>query len=426
MIDRRIFLKQMLGSAFLFSSYLASAKPNLSPKQPEIPFQGEPDWEAVRKLFPLTYNRVYFNNGTMGPSPLVVLAQQKQALEEIEVLGDYNLKHQVREHLASLLHAEKEEIALTHNTTEAINIVCWGLKLKAKDEVIVTNHEHVGNGLPWLNRARVDKIQVKYFELGKTAEETFHNLKKTVTSRTKVLAIPHITCTNGQVLPIKEICEWAKARNIYTSIDGAHAPGMMPVDVKQLGCDFYAGCGHKWLLGPKGTGFLYVSKEHLEKNTLQPYFVGAYSDCGWEINVPKPILKGYNPTAQRYDYGTQNPALYQGLETAIEFLQKLGLDKIQARNHTLANYLQEGLLNLQLPHLEMLTPQEAQSRAAMITFKIKGTEALAFAKIASENCFRIRIVPEHGLNAIRVSTSIYNDFYEIDNFLMMVKENFTK
>lgn len=374
-------------------------------------------WKQVREAFPLTYKRVYFNNGTFGPSPTRVLDAVKKRMDEIGVSGEYGSGDRGRTRLAEFMKVATEEIALTHSTTEGINIVTWGLPLKAGDEVLITLQEHVGNAMPWLNRAKLHGLVLKPFEPALTALENLALIEKLITPRTRVIAIPHITCTTGLVLPLQEIAALARSRGIFTAIDGAHGAGALNLDLKALGCDFYAASCHKWMLGPSSTGFLYVRRELLD--TLQTYWVGANSDKGWDLYATPVTFRGYADSARRYDFGTSNAALYAGVEEAINFLQEIGMDKIEARVKALAGHLQQKLLALGRK-IEMLSSTEARSRAGMITFTIPGKDYLEFATLAAKNGFRIRAVPESNLKALRISTHIYNSMEDVDQFVAFV------
>lgn len=379
---------------------------------------GEDFWDKVRANFPLTKDRVYLNNGTFGPSPFLVVKTLEETLAKINTTGEYGHTDTARDRIAEFVGVKSSEISLTHNTTEGINIVTWGLDLKEGDEVIISLHEHVGNALPWLNRAKLDGIVLKPFEPAATQTENIDRIKKLITPKTRVVAVPHITCTTGLVFPIKEISELAKERGIFTAIDGAHGAGTFDLDLKELGCDFYATCCHKWMLGPAGTGFLYIKEELLD--SLQAYQVGAYSDTGWDLYSNPPELKGYVPTAHRFDYGTQSTALYEGVAAAADFHALIGKAKVEARIRELNDYLYIGLEELSAK-LTILTPKEKASRICMVTFKPKGWEYREFAKAVSKEGFRIRVVPESKLDVIRVSTHIYNSKEEIDRFLDVIK-----
>ncbi|MDF2158379.1 aminotransferase class V-fold PLP-dependent enzyme [Algoriphagus sp. CAU 1675] len=378
---------------------------------------GEMSWEEIRKLFPLEKNRIYLNNGTFGPSPKSVLDTIQDSFQHTNSTGEYGNPSSGRERIAAFLGIKKSELCLTHNTTEGINIMAWGLPLKKGDEVIITSHEHAGSAIPWLNRAKLDGIVLKVFKPSDTRNKNFELIKSLVTSRTKAIAIPHITCTTGTVFPIREIADFARERGIFTAIDGAHGAGTLKLNISELGCDFYAGCFHKWMLGPNGSGFLYVKEDLLD--TLQVYQVGAYSEKGWELSESKANLKGYVETAHRYDFGTQSTPLHLGIVAAVDFHEKIGREKIELRVRELNDYLFNGLKELK--GIEILTPEERESRISVVAFRIPGLDYQEIAKKLSKKKIRIRGVHEAGLNAIRVSTHIYNSKSEIDTLLGEIK-----
>ena len=172
---------------------------------------------------------------------------------------------------------------------------------------------------------------------------------------------------------------------------------MTMLDLRDMDCDFYATCCHKWMCGPKGTGFLYVKKEMLD--VLQARWVGGYSDTGWDVTVSPPIFKGYVPTAHRYDFATQNAAIYVGVAAAVDFLKHIGMENIVRRSGALAARLQRGLLDLG-DRVEMLTPTEERSRGFVIGFRLKNMPFEKFGEHAAKKGFRIRLVPESHLNSI--------------------------
>ena len=400
---------------FMGAMGLASLSLAFTNHVPETPLD---EWEAVRAAFPLQHSRAYFNNGTFGPSPAIVLQTINEKLAASNTTGEYGHTDEYRKKLAEFIGVKTNELSLTHNTTEGINIACRGLALKAGDEVIISLHEHVGNALPWLNRAKQDGLKLVTFEPQNTAEANFDVIKSFISAKTRVIAIPHITCTTGLVFPVKEIAAMAKKKGIITAIDGAHAPGTFDLDLKDIGVDFYASSCHKWMLGPNGTGFLYISEEHLPSH--KPIFVGAYSDESWTLTPPE--LKAYNPTAHRFDYGSQSMPMYAGAAAAADFHTGLGKKKIEARIMELSTYFYEGMAEMKSTY-DILTPAELSSRAGMTTIKHKTKEYRALANAVSKDGFRIRVVPEAGLEAIRISTHIYNSFEEIDGLLKSLERN---
>lgn len=379
-------------------------------------------WKLVRSQFPLDTELKYLNNGTMGPSPYSVMDAVYQKSVNINSKGIYGGgDHEMIEALAKFVGADKEELAFTHNVTEGNNIIAQGLPLKKGDEVIMTSHEHVGGALPWLNRAFHDGIVIKVIDLGNTAAETMNRIESAITKKTKVFAVPHIPCTIGQVLPAKEIAALAKDKNIFSFFDGAHGPGMLNLNLKDIGCDFYSSCCHKWMLGPKGTGFIYIKKEKLE--SLKPIMVGAYSDSGWDMLAKQPAMKGYSSGAHRFYYGTQSAELYEGIIAAIRFHETLGKQLVEDRVKYLTTYLRDQLKSLNSSNIELVTPEEPASRAAVTAFRLKNQTMQEFQEKAGKEHFTIRTVPENNVNVIRISTHIYNQISEINAFVDLVKRN---
>lgn len=413
--SKRNFLRVLTLAGVSSATYgLIKVRPNRKPSSSD-------DWASIRERFSLSQERTYFNNGTLGPSPDAVLIATMEVMKQVERTGDHHETESIRlrEKFAAFVGASSEEISLTHNTTESINIIAQGLPLQRGDEVIITTHEHVGNALPWLNRARLDGIVLKSFEPARTASVVLAQVEALITSRTRVIAIPYISCTTGQVFPVQRLAKLAHRRKIWIAVDGAHAVGMIPLRLRELDVDFFGTCGHKWLCGPKGTGFLYIKKELLD--TVEAKFVGAYSDTGWSLTPPK--ITGLAPTAHRYDYGSQNTALYAGASAAIDFFNQIGMDKISQYGFGLSQTLSDELLK-RSNDIELLTPTEPTSRGMITSFRFKRTNKsyVEFASYASKQGFRVRQVPEAGLNAIRISTHLYNSKDEVFAFLKVLEQ----
>ena len=416
MASRRHFLRNTawLTSALALGQYPLDA----TAAWPAEDLDEERYWQLLRAQFPLSTKKIFLNNGTVGVAPYSVINEVQQDMMDVETQARHGGSEDLAiKALADFVQVDASEITLTHNVTEGINIVCWGLPLKAGDEVLITDNEHVGHAGPWLNRWKLTGVQLVVVPLGKTAEQTMAHIRKAITPKTKLISMPHIPCTIGQVLPVKEICRLAKERNIWTFLDGAHPPGMLNLNLKEIACDFYASCCHKWMLGPKGTGFLYVAAD--KRDVLQAYYGGAGVDTGWDLLSQPPVFKGYAANGHRYFYGTQNASLYKGIVKAVDFHHQIGKQRIENRLTSLANYLQEHLCRLG-PDLEMLTPTENSSKAAIISFKIKGKEMIKLQAQCAEQHIVTRYVPENNINCLRISTHIYNSFAEIDSFLLEV------
>ncbi len=375
-------------------------------------------WRAVRESFPLTHDRAYFNTGGLGPSPFVVLDTVHQVSTEINRISEteHHRFEEARQKVASFVGADPTEIAFTRNATEGMNIIARGVPLKPGDEILMTTHEHPGGAMPWLGRAKDDGLRVRLFEPGKDAAETLDRIEKMLTPRTRVLAISHITMTLGQVLPIKQVCELARSKGIFTAIDGAQVLGMVPVDLHDLGCDFYTSSGHKWMLGPKGTGVVYVSRRMA--GVFRPTFVGAYSNTVYDLDR---LELEYRDDAVSTEYGTRNVALPLGLATAVDFLQMIGMDRLQAHGRSLAHRLKTGLAGI--PRVQLLTPTSDSDSASIVTFRvIEQDHSKIVQRLGKEFKMRVRPVSEHNLNAVRISLHVYNNEDEVDRLLEAVKQ----
>ncbi len=387
---------------------------------------GSLHFEALRELFPLKSDRIFLNNGTMGITPYPVLHAVQNEYKNIAENAAYPAHNgSLEAALANIVGAKAHEIGITKNVSEGINHICWGIPLKKGDEVLMTTHEHVGGCAPWLHRAKLDGIVIKTFEIGSTAAETLNRFEKALTSKTRAFAIPHIPCTIGQILPIKEMCSIARSKNIISCVDGAHPLGMIEFNVKDLGCDYYAGCFHKWVLGPIGTGWLYINEERLSQTKIT--HVAAYSLDNFNMNQIPPMLSDPINKASRYSYGTFAGPLWVGAEKSLELYQKIGPKNIENQVKSLSGYLQEQLLAIG-DGIQMLTPTEDISRGAQIGFKIntqktkKENPNSGFVNHARSKGIILRHVAENGLDSIRISTHYYNTRNEIDQCVNLLKE----
>jgi selenocysteine lyase/cysteine desulfurase len=419
-VSRRGFIRTVtggvVGGAVLYAfPEDARAKYILALDQP-VDGEDEAFWDFVRTQFPLSRDITYLNNGTMGVSPFVVIDAVRAEMEEVDRLGRYGGWEAARPKLATLVNATVEEIALTHNVTEGICIVAGGLPLKAGDEVILTDQEHAGNAIPWLARARRDSIVIRYFSPAPEAAVTLERINALINPRTRVIAVPHITCTTGQVLPGAAISRLGRDKGIWVMLDAAHTPGMMPVDVRSLGCDFLASCGHKWLLGPKGTGFLYVRRELAE--VLEPRWVGGGVDTDWDLR--KGTLT-YRPDAHRFDFATQSSALYVGLGAAVDFIHHLGEENISRRGRALARRLRSHM-ELLGDRVEILTPSEEGGYGSVLGFRLKNYPFDRLQQMLLEKHHIVtRAVPENGLNSNRLSMHCYNTPAEVDRVAGIIR-----
>jgi selenocysteine lyase/cysteine desulfurase len=358
---------------------------------------------------------IYMNAGGLGPSPHCVIDTITRHMMELERVSEtgHALTHEVRDKACALLNCDKEELAITRNATEGMNAAARGLTFKQGDEVLLTTHEHPGGTMPWLNLAKDEGIIVKTFEPGAGGQDTLDRLSSNLTPRTRAVSVSHVTCTHGLVLPVKEISALCRERGIISVIDGAQAVGMIPVDLHDLGCDFYATSGHKWLLGPKGTGLLYVRRGMLDR--WHSIFAGAYSD------KKSDLLQGLFerlPEARSVEYGTRNTPIIMGLGAAIDFIEAIRIDRIARYIRGLSLRLRSRLEGMQ--RIEVLTPSAPAASGAMLSFRVKHSDKSPWQwvdALKTEYRIRVRPVGEINLNAIRVSTHVFNGPDQVDRLV---------
>jgi len=368
-------------------------------------------WAGVRKQFVIPPDEIYLNNGTVGSCPMPVIQAVSDGYrltesmtqldpEDYPIWG-YGPWNQFRDPLAKFVGVSRDELALVRNATEANNFMANGIDTKPGDEVLISDQEHPSGENPWMLKAKRYGIVVKKFEIPKPLNansDVLNRINDAISPRTRVIFTSHISTATGVVLPIKEICALARSKGIASMIDGAHATGMMRLNISDLGCDAYASSPHKWLMAPKGTGYLYV------REGFQDRLWSTVTTAGWD----DPSLK-----AERFQrIGSSNvPALW-GLKAAIEFAEKLGIDRIEKRHRQLADYMLQGMLKR---GAESWTSADPVLRCAIITvnappIKISDIETSLWKH------WRIRIRGGEP-SKIRLSTPYYIQMADIDEFL---------
>ncbi|WP_272650698.1 MULTISPECIES: aminotransferase class V-fold PLP-dependent enzyme [Maribacter] len=378
-------------------------------------------WKSIRKQFPLKEGQTYFNNGTMGPTPGYVLDKMMHHMLHYNVeaatidyknnsgpklLSGYFPYEELRTKLSKIIHCDFKEISLTQNATFGMNYVGMGLNLKEGDELLNTNQEHGGGFGAWQLLAKRKGCIYKQATLPEPAndpQEIVDAIYKQVTKKTKVIAIPHMVSGFGTVMPVKEICQEAKKRGIFTVLDGAQCVGHIPVDVKEIGCDAYYSSLHKWLLAPAGSGLLYINKEVAGDiwSTIASYNWDNQDDHGFRL----------------MQNGTGNAGLLAGYDAAVDFFNTIGAENWLERIKELGMYLRDGLK--QMPHVTIYSSTNEEMAAGITTYGVAGISGPDLQKTMWE---RERLQPRSvGEKMIRHSVHIYNSKEEIDRALQIVE-----
>ncbi len=418
--SRRDFIfKKLLGGIFLFTIFPFVRIGSLFSRENKISLYGESiSFSSLKDAYFIQDSVTHLNTASIGLSPKVVVEEIYSALKDLEKRGrngDWLLKD-TRTVIAEFLGTNAESICFTRNATEGINIAADILPIKEGDEIILTEHEHIGGSAPWIKKAKSLGATIKIIQLDLSGENNLKIFENNISEKTKLIAFSHVTCTTGMILPAKEIVELCKQRGIYSCIDGAQSAGMIDLNIDDINPDFYSCSGYKWLGGPKGTGILYISNRILEN--FDPACVGANSDVNFDLGT-KQIE--YKNTADREEYGNRNIPLQLGLKKAVEFLSELKMKEVSLRNRQLSDRFMKGLSKLK--GVELLTPENKEFYASIVSFKTrdKSYEEIA-ERLRVEKHIRVRKVYESDLKAVRASFSLANTEQDVDYLLMSLKE----
>src|SRR2546423_7400023 len=419
MVDRRGFLASFTGAVGFAASTgirgevfvrLAQAPAQL-PQRSLYDSNEEAYWTEMRKQFLIPPDEMYVNNGTVGTSPAPVLRAVFDGYNDTEKMAQndpedypiwgYGPWNEFRDPLASFVGCTRDEIALVRNATEANSYIANGLDMKAGDEVLMTDQEDPGGEHPWNLRAKRYGIVVKKVTLPKpvpNAAAVLNLINEAITPRTRVLFFSHITTATGVVLPAKELCALARSKGILSAVDGAHVIGMMRLNVHELGCDMYSSSQHKWLLAPKGSGFLYVRDEVIDRlwNTI--------ATEGWD----DPKIR-----AERFQrIGSSNVPSLWGMRAAIRLADDIGMDRIERRHRQLCDYI---LGEMTKRGAESWTSPDPALRCAIATVNAPPIQRMDLEKwMWSTHKIRIRGGKP---SKLRFSTPYYLQRKDIDRFL---------
>lgn len=368
-------------------------------------------WAEMRRQFLIPEDEVYLNNGTVGSSPAPVLRaifdgyntteKMDQADPEDYPIWGYAAWNEFRDPLATFVGSTRDEIALLRNATEANSYIANGIDMKPGDEVLMTDQEHPGGEHPWDLKAKRYGIVIKKVTLPRPVQDAAQVLNlfnDAITPRTRVMFFSHITTFSGVVLPAKKLCALARTKGILSAVDGAHVPGMMRLDVHDLACDMYSASPHKWLMATKGTGFLYVRDEVIDRlwNTI--------ATEGWDETKIR---------AERFQrIGSSNvPALW-GLRASIKLAEEIGLDRIEQRHRKLADSILKGMIER---GAESWTSPDPALRCGIVSVNVPSIDRMDLENWLWKNHkIRIRGGDPHKL---RLSTPYYLQKKDVDRFL---------
>jgi isopenicillin-N epimerase len=422
MLSRRDFLRtgSALGTAIsvLRPDALArvSAATNaVADRAPADVAADEHYWREIQQAFTLDRTFINLNNGYTCPSPRVVHEALKRYLD-LSNQSPYTYMWQtlepgietVRRTLAAEAGCDPEEMAITRNASEALQIAQLGIELKPGDEIVTTNQDYGRMLTTWDQRARRDGITVKKISFPVPPPgglgELRSRLEQAITPKTKVLHFCHITNLTGQIFPVRDIARMARARGIKTIVDGAHAFAHFPFKLSDLECDYYGVSLHKWLLAPVGTGFLYVRRENIKST--------------WPLQ-PAPAAKD-NDIRKFEEIGTHPAANHNAIAEALQFHQAIGTERRAARMRYLRARWEDRIERL--PAAKILTSKDPEQSCGLVNLSLANIPAPKVARHIWDK-HRIVVTPivHDEYQGIRVTPNIYTTLEEIDTFAAAIE-----
>jgi isopenicillin-N epimerase len=423
MKNRRAFLKQIApigaaGYAALRTDWLgrvADATAAVANRSASEIAADEDYWREIQQAFTLDRTILNLNNGYTCPSPRVVHEALKRYLDisnQAPIHYMWNMLEPnvetVRRKLAAEAGCDAEELAITRNASEALQICQLGLDLQPGDEVVTTNQDYGRMLDTWDQRVRRDKIKVTKisFPVPTTnLSELTTRIEQAVTPRTKVIHICHVTNLTGQLFPVRDIARMARSRGIQTIVDGAHAFAHFPFALRDLECDYYGTSLHKWLLAPVGTGFLYMRRENIEKL--------------WPLT---PASAAKSKDIRKFEeVGTHPAANHNAIAEALTFHQTIGVERRAARMRYLTD---RWVTRLEThPRVKILTSRLPNQSWGLANISLQGMDATkAYETLWSKYRIITAAIKHAEYQGLRVTPNIYTTLGEIDTFASAIED----
>ena len=414
--SRRAFLAAAGGGLTALTTEAFARLRTLPKASPEAAAQDEDFWFRIRDSFTIDRNSVNLNSGSVSPAPRTVQTAMHQYWDITNMSPSYYVDEMlgprvevVRRRLAGAFGCDPEEMAITRNTSESMEIVQLGLDLKRGDEVLTTTQDYPRMLTAWRQREARDGIVVKTVSFPTPPEgpdAIVSSLERAITPRTRVILICHVTYTTGQIFPVKAICAMARERGIETLVDGAHGFAHFPFTRDDLDCDYYATSLHKWLYAPVGTGFLYVRRDRIRD--LWPLMAAP-------LSMREDIRKFE-------EIGTHPIAIKGAITEALTFHDGIGAERKAARLRFLRRRWSDRVRDL--PGVRVLNSDDPRESCGIGAVSLEGVDANALTGHL-ERKYRIHVRPrvvEGELNCIRVTPNVFSTLEEVDFFAETIEE----
>jgi len=422
--SRRRFLKLLGGASaagvMAVEELNAAVYESVARLNASLSHQESPDgayWEALKKHYLFQDGLIMMNNGTVGPMPQPVFntltdSFHVQCTSPCDVYGTFGARREEsRTKVARFLGADPDEVVLTRNTTEGMNFVANGLQLNPGDEILLSDMEHPAGIHPWRLKAERYGVVLTEAKIGlppASVDEFVGTFEAALTPRTRVISVSHTVFISGLIAPIKELSEMAHRHGVLVLADSAHGPGMLDLDLHDMGVDFLAASPYKWLGAPCGTGILYVRREAQER--LWP----TIANSGWDTD---------QGAARLETLGQRADPLVFALGEAVDFQTRVGKERIHRRIHSLATGLKEGLT--EIPGVRLHTSMDDYLSCGLTAFSMEGVDPENLVNYLRERYnLVIRTIgsEDRGTRGVRVSTHIFVSGEDVEKVLEGVRD----
>jgi selenocysteine lyase/cysteine desulfurase len=366
-------------------------------------------WREIQQAFTVDRSIINLNNGGVSPSPRVVQDAMRRYVEYSNEAPVHTMwrvlepqVESVRRNLAAAFGCDPEEMAITRNASESLEICIFGLDLKPGDEVLTTNQDYPRMITSWQQRVRRERIKLNTISFPvppPSIDDLYERFERAITPRTKVILVCHITNLTGQIFPVKRICRLGRERGIEVIVDGAHAFAHFPFKHSDLDCDYYGTSLHKWLLAPHGTGFLYVRKSKIKN--LWPLMA---ADKTQDDNIRK-----------FEEIGTHPAANHNAIAEALTFHEGIGAERKAARLRFLKDRWARRLETQK--GVRILTPYDPAQSCGLANISIDGIDPVKLANHLWDS-HRILATPivHTEFSGLRVTPNVYTTLREVDTF----------
>jgi selenocysteine lyase/cysteine desulfurase len=419
MRTRRDFLSiagKSLGLAALSSTTVGSllrtveaATKSVAHLSPEEAATDEDYWATIQNAFSVTRGIINLNNGGVSPSPRVVTEALIRYIWEQEDCTAYTMweilepqSETIRTGLAELFACDREEIAITRNASESLEILLDGMDFKPGDEILTTTQDYPRMLTTLRQREKRENLKLNLIKVPippKDLNEIVSAFEKGISDRTRLILISHMINITGQITPVKAVCDLARARGIQTIVDGAHSFAQFAFTQSDLGCDYFGTSLHKWLYAPKGTGMLYVKRDKIDKI--------------WPLMAAE--AKQATDIRKFEEIGTHSAAPKLAIGEALLFHNSIGAKRKEARLRFLSRYWMNKLKDV--PKIRFNTSFDPNQSCAIANVHIDGTNPKAVTKyfFDKHHIFSVPIIHEE-FQGIRITPNVYTTLAELDRF----------